>query len=401
MFGMNSDAIYRNFSEGRGPDGLSGSAEILEMVVSTYQERSTRIRALVAEMESSWQGNAADAASTGAGPLAVEHDLSSTALTTAQILTERQAGSFSEARTRVAPPPPEPELANPVVTFINVGAVAEYERQIDDRNAVAQNNVDVMNGYSGASQYNTVNLPTSFGQLSDDNVEIGVDDGQRPTGSAEGAFDTAYPSDSDSGGRADRVTARGSGAGGGNAEPAASTSPEAFVPGVPVEGGPPGRAPVVPAGGPVAGNDVVGPPPRSGPDGGFGPRGGLPGARTPGGVPGPRGGWSGSGSGGGTGSGPRGGGGPGAGAPRGGVGLGGPGARFGTDTAGPAARAGSTPGAVGGRGGAGPAGMPLGAGRGQGDEDEEHQRPEWLRGGDPDELFGTDVVTAPQTIGED
>lgn len=41
------------------------------------------------------------------------------------------------------------------------------------------------------------------------------------------------------------------------------------------------------------------------------------------------------------------------------------------------------------------------AGRGRDGEDTEHQRPEWLEGGDPDELFGTDVVTAPPTIGAD
>ena len=52
-----------------------------------------------------------------------------------------------------------------------------------------------------------------------------------------------------------------------------------------------------------------------------------------------------------------------------------------------------------GRGGAGGmAGVP--GGRGQGDDDEEHQRPSFLVEGDPDAVFGTDEMTAPPVIGE-
>ncbi|MEV6878999.1 hypothetical protein [Amycolatopsis sp. NPDC051128] len=55
---------------------------------------------------------------------------------------------------------------------------------------------------------------------------------------------------------------------------------------------------------------------------------------------------------------------------------------------------------AGGRGGMGPGG---GMGRGQkgeGDEDTEHSRPTYLVEGDPDEVFGTDLRTAPPVIGE-
>ncbi|MBE1499427.1 hypothetical protein H4696_006527 [Amycolatopsis lexingtonensis] len=57
-----------------------------------------------------------------------------------------------------------------------------------------------------------------------------------------------------------------------------------------------------------------------------------------------------------------------------------------------------------GSGGAGRGGMGGGAmGRGQkgeGDEDTEHSRPTYLVEGDPDEVFGTDLRTAPPVIGE-
>jgi len=59
-------------------------------------------------------------------------------------------------------------------------------------------------------------------------------------------------------------------------------------------------------------------------------------------------------------------------------------------------------GAAGARGAAAAGGVPMGAGgRGQGEEDTEHVRPTWLLEDDPDELFGTDEVTAPPVIGGD
>ncbi|MEU8630701.1 hypothetical protein AB0C38_00935 [Amycolatopsis sp. NPDC048633] len=52
-----------------------------------------------------------------------------------------------------------------------------------------------------------------------------------------------------------------------------------------------------------------------------------------------------------------------------------------------------------GRGGMGGGGMGRGQ-KGEGDEDTEHSRPTYLVEGDPDEVFGTDMRTAPPVIGE-
>lgn len=45
---------------------------------------------------------------------------------------------------------------------------------------------------------------------------------------------------------------------------------------------------------------------------------------------------------------------------------------------------------------------PMGAGgrRGEGEEDDEHQRPDFLIEADPDAIFGTDQRTSPPVIGE-
>jgi hypothetical protein len=52
------------------------------------------------------------------------------------------------------------------------------------------------------------------------------------------------------------------------------------------------------------------------------------------------------------------------------------------------------------RGGAGPIGAPLGAGRGKGDEDAEHERKVLIEV-DSEATFGSDVLTAPPVIGDD
>jgi hypothetical protein len=50
-------------------------------------------------------------------------------------------------------------------------------------------------------------------------------------------------------------------------------------------------------------------------------------------------------------------------------------------------------------GGTGPFGAPMGTGRNQ-DDDEEHKRKVLIEA-DPEGTFGSDVLTAPQVIGDD
>jgi hypothetical protein len=54
----------------------------------------------------------------------------------------------------------------------------------------------------------------------------------------------------------------------------------------------------------------------------------------------------------------------------------------------------------GGTGGRGGGMMPMHGQRGEGEEDDEHQRASYLVEGDPDAVFGTDQMTAPPVIGE-
>lgn len=404
MTDMSADKIYWNFQHGDGPEGLVSCAAIVKDIAGDYNDRARQIQAMVGRMEAAWQGDAAQAAQRGAGPLVTEHELAGHALGSAQDLTGRQAGSFDEAKNRVVPVPPKPEPENPAAVFTNLHAGVDHEHQVDEYNAAAQNNIDVMNGYSGASEYNTTNLPTSFGDLSDDQAGISVgpastidssdfgDDTGRDAGRDPGqdaGWDTGRDPGGSSGGDPttgpDQAAPRGPGPGGATPGPGDTRSPD---PGATTPGA---FHPTGPGGASVSPIDAA-----AGRTTGGAPANGLGVVAGPGGEPGPGRGTS-SGGGSRTGGGVGGGGSRGAG-PRGEV-LAGP--RAGAEPHGSPARPGA-PGMVtgAGRGTAPAGGMPMGgAGRGRDGEDTERKRPEWLEGGDPDELFDTDVLTAPPTIG--
>src|SRR6266545_1710183 len=179
---MTGRKIYENFTNGTGPNGLSSGAAIVNEVAAGYSERAAAIRQIATKMEAAWRGGAADAARRGVGPLEVEHDLAGMDLATAQDLTNRQAGSFSDARNAVVPVPPEPTAPDPWAAFRSPGAVVTYRQQVADYNAASQHNVDVMTGYANASTYNANGLPQSYGALADDQAGIAIDSGTSDPG---------------------------------------------------------------------------------------------------------------------------------------------------------------------------------------------------------------------------
>ncbi|MGB3444933.1 MAG: hypothetical protein WBA97_39860, partial [Actinophytocola sp.] len=234
FWGYSGQEIYDNFHNGRGPDGLVGGAAIVNEVAGSYRERAEQIHRLAARMESAWQGSASGAALRGVGPLLVEHELSGMSLTTAQDLTNRQAGSFGDGKNAVMPVPPRPEPTNPMAMLVSSAAVVDFERQVDDYNTAAQHNVDVMNRYTGASDYNTTNLPSDYGKLTGDQSGISLDPG---------------PTTIDSADFRDSVDDSGGPSGGGDRDPGGPIATGS----APATGGPSGGAPA-PNGGP-AGTD--------------------------------------------------------------------------------------------------------------------------------------------------
>lgn len=400
---MSGAEIYRNFQDGAGPDGLLAGAAIVNEVAAEYVEEAAAIQKLTARMESAWQGAAAGAAHRGAGPLATEHESSGSALLIAQALTSLEADVFVLSKNSVMPVPPKPTVPDPWTVLTNPGEQVIFEDQVDDYNAATKHNVAVMTDYASTASNNLRELPVRYGTLSDDGagIEVGQDttidvdesdgdtsgrDADGPRGQGSAIEWRRPPGDENSGSAAASDQPNGNHAGIDNKPsserpniPGGSTSPGSYTPAqsTPVlSGGEPAGAarPVTatPGSGPGGTSGLLGvlgsPAGSGGPRDGVGvPRGGAPGFV-------PR-----------EGSQPRGG------VPREGA----------FRSAAPEAPARSASGVLGGgRGGSSINGVPVGAaGRGRDEEDREHRRPAFLEGGDPEDLFGSEVLTAPPTIG--
>ena len=372
---MSGAEIYRNFRDGAGTGGLQAGAAVVNEIAVEYVEEAAAIRTLTAKMEAAWQGTAAGAARRGAGPLASEHESSGTALLTAQTLISFEAEVFALSKNSVVPVPPKPQAPNPWTMFVDPGAQIAFEDQVDNHNAAAKHNVAVMAGYTASTSDIAQRLPVEYGTLPSGTADIDVRPGT--------TIDTS-PSDTDGpGDGTDPRTDPGSAtewqqptdAPAPRTEPVettdrpdtGSTSPGSFTPtanqpGPAVPGGEPtGTARPLPTS--AATSVLIGRPGPAGPRGTTaGPRGG--------GVFGaaPR-----------DGSLPRAGGAP---------------------TPDSPTRTPSGMAVSGGRTGPTAHGVPLGApGRGRDEEDRERRRPTYLEGDDPEDLFGSEALTAPPTIG--
>ncbi|WP_133903966.1 hypothetical protein [Actinophytocola oryzae] len=363
---MTPAEIYRQLTEGEGTWSLRNEHDETGGEQSKEAERADLIRSLANTIRTGWHGEASAGAYGAAMPLAERALENADKLGHAQDLLYRQIDSFNRAVNSVRPisDPPQPSLDEKFPFDVDHDeAVARYQ---DD----AQNNLAVFRAYDGASHYNETNLPQEYhtsdrsgGDVSVNGPSDVIRSRDPVPGAGEprqnGPGDPPRPGDT---GRVDgpRRLPVGEFPSGPTGPAGSQTTPNDYrptpLPGVtyPRPGEP---SPV--SGGP----GFVG----GAPTGGFGPRGTA-------------GGW-----------------GP-------GRGLGGesrgPGAGVGPLPAQEAAARRAAQAAAGARsGGLAPMGGPTG-GRGKDDEDAEHRR-KVLMESDAEEMFGSDVLTAPQVIGDD
>ncbi|KFU82374.1 hypothetical protein BB31_05280 [Amycolatopsis lurida NRRL 2430] len=448
---MDGKQIYENFTKG-DTRNLRSAADRIAELSDAYVERGMGIKSLQSRMASSWTGSAADAANAGAGPLEQAFKETAEPLFTTKASVTMQADSFDDSGQTVVPVPPKPDKPNPWTTglkgaipiagpFMVNNDIKNYQEGVAKHEAANQNNVRVMDQYDSVTSSTSSSLPTDYGVLKNDGANVSVktpgvtppvvippyipvkpgkngggddNDGTDTSGTDDNGTNQNQnrpggdqnqnqnrpgtnedrpvpPRDKPDGnittptrkppGTGDDDTTRPTG--GGKGKPGPTTE---------IPGRTPGR-------GPGDSDNVIGLP--NGPGQNYNPGGGT-GQNPPGGtsgrnVPGPNSAagrlLGGEGGTGGRAGGPGGPGSGGLGAGRG-SGMGGLGGLGGGDLAG--GRGG------GGRGGAGAMGGPMGAGgrRADGDEDDEHQRPDYLIEADPDAIFGTDQRTSPPVIGE-
>jgi hypothetical protein len=433
MGGYSATQIYQMFQSGPGTTGIYYATDGAATQMSTQDDINTQITQLNSKMASSWTGDAAEQAMSGATPLAAASDDATSALAVHQDVMSQQAEAFTTARNSVTNVPSQMPT-NPLNDFLAaVGDQQPLDDQINQYASSSENNVQVYQNYSAMSSITADAMPQSYGQIPLGNATITVV-APSSTGASGGYIGTAVvgggatgteaereaalrrltgaPSTGGSGGEspADELSSAGSGTidappGSGSGfrlpgvpnEPNLNTNPDAFVPTVLEDEVPIGA---IPTGG-RNNNDDEGPTPGGG---GFGPTnfsGDLSsGVNGPGGGPGGGSaqsameslhGGSGLGSGSGSGASDL------TSSSRSGIGM----ASQATEES-MMGGGGFGPGGPGGGGGAAgeEGGMGGGGMGGRRDEDEEHTTASYLQEADPDALFGTDEVTAPPVIGE-
>jgi hypothetical protein len=181
---MTAQQIYEVFHSGPGTGMWQAAQDAANRLGEDMPTLAADIKRLQGMMNAAWQGAAADVASQGAEPLALEYMNAADGLRTAQDLVGRQTGSFDTAARGVAPVPPEPTAVD--VMNAAMGA-PDIQQQVSDYLSASQHNVDVYTQYHGASQYNTTSLPMDYGHLAVDDTSITITEPAAPAGTSNAA----------------------------------------------------------------------------------------------------------------------------------------------------------------------------------------------------------------------
>jgi len=169
---MSGQEIYDNFASAPGTADLMQSAEDINTIQKQYSHRAEEIRSLSAAMEEGWTGDGAGAATRGAGPLMTEHTQAASAASQAQQAISAQADAWHSVKSAVQPVPPAPSAPSSMPALLQDIVNADIESQTRHSNNVAAANVQAMGVWSTVSDQTGRALPTSYGQIDADAMNI-------------------------------------------------------------------------------------------------------------------------------------------------------------------------------------------------------------------------------------
>ncbi|GHF48978.1 uncharacterized protein YukE [Amycolatopsis bartoniae] len=428
---MNGTQVYDNFTSGSS-QSLQAAAQAVQQLAAEYEQEAEAIRSLQTRMNAAWTGSSGDAAYAGANPLAQAFQDSHAPLELTNASMSVQSDQFENARAKVVPVPPAPDKpsgwstvlksAIPIVgPSLAVSDIKSYQEGVEKTNAANANNVRVMEQYSSATGDTRGKIPMDYKILPADTASIGlqsasvgsigsgVTSGYRPPSSVGSTMGTASVSSPRTGSNGGGPVSSSGPTGGGSIRQVTPKTPG--VSGSTSGTGGTGSSAFTPGGtnttsertsrntsstGGRSGNSAANrlfnadDENTSRRGGGTTSRGGSAAEERLG-----RGGSAAEGRGGSAAERLARGAAGSSGEGRLGAGKGSGASNFGSAAAAEEAAAS--------RSAARSAnGTPMGAAgqRGRGEEDEEHQRPDYLIEPDPDSIFGTDVRTTPPVIGE-
>jgi len=176
--------IYENFKQGN-TDGLRQAADDVKSLQKAYTERGESIKALQQRMASAWTGDSADAANAGAGPLELAYFYSSDPLDATKDSVTAQASGFDASGNAVVEVPDKPDkpsawstglkAAIPIAgPFMAANDVKNYQEGVAKYNEANETNVRVMDQYNNVTNTTKSTLPTQYGTLEADGAEVSM-----------------------------------------------------------------------------------------------------------------------------------------------------------------------------------------------------------------------------------
>lgn len=182
--GMNGTDVYHNFTGGSS-QSLQAAAQAVQQLSEEYLQEAQAIKDLQTRMNAAWTGSSGDAAYAGANPLAQAFKDSSGPLDLTTASMDVQSDAFEHSKSKVVPVPPAPEkpsgwtvglkAAIPIVgPSMAVSDVKSYQDGMAQTNAANDNNVRVMEQYSSVTGDTRGKIPMDYKILPTDTASIGL-----------------------------------------------------------------------------------------------------------------------------------------------------------------------------------------------------------------------------------
>lgn len=189
---MTGQQIYDNFKRARGTESMETVRDELDEMRRNYEDLSHRFVKVGAKIEDGWTGDAADVAQRGVSPLAVEHASAAAEMGNTVTTLDNQVKAFHKARNDVVPVPPKPESPPSMVelggsfvveSIAGDDAMNTYMDKMIDHLKASEHNKQVMEEWNSACSANS-SLPDDYGSMDKLDVNISMVDQSTTAGPA-------------------------------------------------------------------------------------------------------------------------------------------------------------------------------------------------------------------------
>ncbi|MBB4683673.1 hypothetical protein [Amycolatopsis jiangsuensis] len=174
---MDGKQIYDNF-RGGDTSGLRSTADKVRELSAAYLERARNIKDLQERMARSWTGVGAEAARSGAGPLAAAFGNSADPLDMTGASADTQASSFERSGHEVVDVPPAPQRPQPWAAGLHAvvspaaAVPPSFQSGVEGNHAANETNVRVMEQYHGVTANTKAVLPRQYGLVGPDAAPV-------------------------------------------------------------------------------------------------------------------------------------------------------------------------------------------------------------------------------------